>query len=130
MSSISGSRSDGARSATEGRPFTSSAHSLIQISIPPGTPREAEVAISRLVELTAILARRAGQLQQALESRIQIEQAKGILAERYGITVEEAFRILRRSARSNRMKLHDLAARVVETPTTPEEIHTPTLNGR
>jgi hypothetical protein len=130
MSSISGSRSDGARSATEGLRFTSSAESLIQLSIPPGTPREAEVAISRLVELTAVLARRAGQLQQALESRIQIEQAKGVLAERYGLTVDDAFRILRRSARSNRMRLHDLAARVVESPTTPTEIRTPTLDGR
>lgn len=129
MSSINGSRSDGARSSTEGRRFTPSAQSLIRISIPPGTPREAEVAINRLVELTAILARRAGQLQQALESRIQIEQAKGVLAERYGVTVEEAFRILRRSARSNRMRLHELAARVVESPVTPEEIRTPTLDG-
>jgi AmiR/NasT family two-component response regulator len=95
-----------------------------------GASREAEVAISRLIELTAILARRAGQLQQALDSRIAIEQAKGVLAERYGITVEEAFRVLRRSARSNRMRLHDLAARVVESSSTPAELHTPTLDGR
>jgi ANTAR domain len=116
--------------ATAGRSLTSSGQSLIQIGIPPGTPREAEVAINRLVELTAILARRAGQLQQALDSRIVIEQAKGVLAERYGITVEEAFRILRRSARSHRIRLHELAELVVESPCTPPQIRTPTLNGR
>src|SRR6266496_2567006 len=109
MSSINDSRSDGRRAA--GRRFTSAAQSLIQISVPPGTPREAEVAITRLVELTAILARRASQLQQALDSRVAIEQAKGILAERYTIDIDDAFRILRRSARSNRMRLHELATR-------------------
>ena len=97
MGPISDSRPDGRRSAPAGRPFTSSAESLIQISVPPGTPREAEVAINRLVELTAILARRASQLQQALESRVLIEQAKGVLAEPYGMTVDEAFRVLRRA---------------------------------
>jgi AmiR/NasT family two-component response regulator len=93
-------------------------------------PTEADVAISRLVELTAILARRAGQLQRALDSRVVIEQAKGILAERYGVGVNEAFRMLRRGARSNRIPLHELAARVVASPSTPPEIRTPTLDGR
>jgi hypothetical protein len=55
-----------------------------------GTPVEAERAIERLLELTSVLARRAAQLQEALDSRIIIEQAKGILAERYRIDVEDA----------------------------------------
>jgi AmiR/NasT family two-component response regulator len=93
-------------------------------------PAEAEVAISRLVELTAILTRRASQLQHALDSRVVIEQAKGILAERYDLSVDQAFRILRRAARSNRVPLHDLATRVVESPVTPGEIRTPSLDGR
>jgi ANTAR domain len=53
-----------------------------------------------------------------------IEQAKGILAERFGLDVHEAFHLLRISARSNRIGLHDLAARVVESRETPPEIET------
>jgi AmiR/NasT family two-component response regulator len=94
---------------------------MLQIAVPPGTPVEAERAIQRLLELTTVLARRASQLQEALDSRIVIEQAKGILAERYQIDVEEAFRLLRRTARSNRIRIHELAARVIASPTTPPE---------
>jgi hypothetical protein len=64
---------------------------------------------------TAFLLERTIQLQAALDSRIVIEQAKGILAERHGITPDKAFELLRRDARSRRMKLHALAAGVVET---------------
>jgi hypothetical protein len=105
----------------DGRAFTPPAQNLLQIAVPPGTPVEAERAIERLLELTSVLARRASQLQEALDSRIVIEQAKGILAERYGIGVEDAFRLLRRAARSNRVRIHDVAARVVASPTTPPE---------
>jgi AmiR/NasT family two-component response regulator len=56
-----------------------------------------------------------------------IEQAKGILAERYGTDVDSAFRLLRRGARSNRMRLRDLASRVVASPETPAELSS---NGR
>ena len=62
---------------------------------------------------TAFLIERTRQLEQALSSRIVIEQAKGMLAERYGISVEEAFERLRRSARHGREKIHELAAAVV-----------------
>jgi ANTAR domain len=61
------------------------------------------------------LLERTIQLQIALDSRIVVEQAKGILAERDGIGVDEAFERLRIEARSRRMKLHDLAAGVVAT---------------
>jgi len=63
----------------------------------------------------AFLLERTIQLQRALDSRILIEQAKGILAERNGITPEEAFTGLRREARSKRMNIHILAAGVVAT---------------
>jgi ANTAR domain len=64
---------------------------------------------------TAFLLERTIQLQTALDSRIVIEQAKGILAERESITPTEAFTKIRRQARSERRKLHDLAAEIVAT---------------
>jgi len=53
------------------------------------------------------------QLQGALDSRIVIEQAKGILAERHGEAVDLAFQRLRQHARSHSVRLHDVAADVV-----------------
>jgi ANTAR domain len=64
---------------------------------------------------TEFLVERTIQLQRALESRIVIEQAKGILAERLGTTPDEAFEMIRRQARTRRMKLHELAAGIVAT---------------
>jgi len=58
----------------------------------------------------------AHQLQAALTSRILIEQAKGILAERNGITPDAAFAILRRRARTDQIRLADLAQRVIQDP--------------
>jgi transcriptional regulator with GAF, ATPase, and Fis domain len=49
------------------------------------------------------------QLQNALNSRVIIEQAKGMLAERRDITMEQAFTALRRHARSRQLRLSDLA---------------------
>jgi hypothetical protein len=54
------------------------------------------------------------QLQQALNSRVTIEQAKGVLAERRQITVDEAFDVLRNHARSHNLRLSDLAKDVAQ----------------
>jgi AmiR/NasT family two-component response regulator len=75
-----------------------------------------------LHELVARLREHNAQLEHALQSRILIEQAKGVLAERYELSVDVAFDLLRRSARSNRVSIHELAARVVEEKTSPLEI--------
>ena len=55
----------------------------------------------------------AGQLQLALNSRIIIEQAKGILAERLRVTPDEAFVTLRRYARDHNHPLTGLAGDVI-----------------
>jgi len=54
------------------------------------------------------------QLQTALNSRVLIEQAKGVLAERLGIDMDQAFITLRGHARANNHKLSELARAVVE----------------
>lgn len=52
-------------------------------------------------------------LQRALDHRIVIEQAKGVIAAERHISVEEAFVRLRRHANNHRAKLHDVADAVV-----------------
>ena len=56
----------------------------------------------------------AEQLQHALTSRIVIEQAKGVIAAREGVTVDEAFARLRRHARRHNANIHEAARAVVE----------------
>jgi hypothetical protein len=56
----------------------------------------------------------ADQLNQALTSRIVIEQAKGTLAARLSVSVDEAFRLLRSHARAQRRRLAEVAKEVVE----------------
>ncbi|MBW8742343.1 MAG: ANTAR domain-containing protein [Gaiellaceae bacterium] len=65
---------------------------------------------------------RAAQLEEALQSRIVIEQAKGILAERFGLGLEGSFGLIRHAARSNRMKIHVLARAVTTERETPKPI--------
>ena len=62
------------------------------------------------------------QLRAALDSRIVIEQAKGILAERFAVELPGAFLLLHKAARTSRRKLHALAQAVVASPETPHEI--------
>lgn len=55
----------------------------------------------------------AEQLQGALHSRIVIEQAKGVIAERTGVTMDVAFESLRSAARASQRPMSDVAADVV-----------------
>ncbi|HSJ27788.1 MAG TPA: GAF and ANTAR domain-containing protein [Acidimicrobiia bacterium] len=57
---------------------------------------------------------RAGQLQHALDSRVAIEQAKGMLSERAQVDMDQAFTMLRTHARSSRLHLTDVAVQVVQ----------------
>ena len=80
------------------------------------------MAVARLLSVTEATYERRAQLERALQSRVAIEQAKGILAERHGLDVEEAFVLIRRAARANRFKLRDLVRRVRPGEPTPVEI--------
>lgn len=64
----------------------------------------------------------AEQLQHALNSRVVIEQAKGVLAERNGVSMEAAFGALRRHARNNNFKLTDVAIGVVRGDIDPASV--------
>jgi GAF domain-containing protein len=55
----------------------------------------------------------SAQLEVALESRIVIEQAKGIVAERSRISVDEAFLRIRTFARNHNRRLTDTAREVI-----------------
>nr|WBO78211.1 GAF and ANTAR domain-containing protein [Streptomyces sp. SBE_14.2] len=56
----------------------------------------------------------AAQLQQALSSRVRIEQAKGMLAERWNTTPDTAFLALRGHARRHQLPLDTVARSVIE----------------
>jgi GAF domain-containing protein len=53
------------------------------------------------------------QLQHALNSRIAIEQAKGVVAERLNLDMEQAFSALRSHARNHNLRLADVAEAVI-----------------
>ena len=53
------------------------------------------------------------QLQSALSSRVRIEQASGIIAERSKVSPEAAFKLIRSYARSNRQPLSVIAQQIV-----------------
>jgi transcriptional regulator with GAF, ATPase, and Fis domain len=76
----------------------------------------ADVATIGLLQHRAIHARDVltEQLQTALNSRILIEQAKGVLAERLQLDVAEAFTVLRHGARSHNRRLSELAQAIVD----------------
>jgi len=64
----------------------------------------------------------AGQLQGALNSRIIIEQAKGIVAERRNVDMDEAFALLRSHARSNRIQLSNVARAIIDRSLAPADL--------
>jgi GAF domain-containing protein len=81
---------------------------------------EAIVAFTDLVAMLILNAmeatergRLASELQAALDSRVVIEQAKGVLVGRHGLTTRQAFERLRRQARDQRRPLTEVARGVV-----------------
>lgn len=84
----------------------------------------ADVATIALLQSRALAETRElnEQLEQALNSRVAIEQAKGVIAERLGCGVDEAFSRLRRFARSNQRGLSIVAQEVVDGTLSAQEI--------
>lgn len=80
------------------------AHTLAQLA----------TSVIRLQHERETYRRLTRQLQHALNSRVLIEQAKGVLGERLGTSPDQAFDTLRRYARSHRQRLHDVAQRLIE----------------
>ena len=92
--------------------------------IEPGEMRHTDVESAQAladVATIAILQHRAAleaqvlneQLNHALNSRIVIEQAKGMVAEREGLNMEQAFSTLRTHARNHNLRLVDVARDVI-----------------
>jgi len=75
----------------------------------------ADVATIAIVqdEATRAAVLNEGQLQHALESRIFIEQAKGMIAAHDDVDMDDAFTRLRAHARNNNLRLTDVAAAII-----------------
>jgi len=69
------------------------------------------------------------QLQAALNSRVIIEQAKGVLAQHGNLTMHVAFDRLRRYARSHNLRLTEVARQIVETDLAADVLNAPAAPG-
>lgn len=72
-----------------------------------------ELAVARHEELTA-LEREVEDLEERLETRTLVDRAKGILMDRFGMKEAAAFRFLQKTAMDRRLRLADVARRVLE----------------
>ncbi len=90
----------------------------------PGEMQQADVDAAQAladVATIAILQHRASfeaqvlneQLNVALNTRVVIEQAKGVVAEREGLDMEQAFSVLRNHARNHNLRLADVSRDVI-----------------
>jgi GAF domain-containing protein len=102
----------------------------------PGSLPEADLALGQGladVATIGILQERAirrgevltEQLQAALNSRVIIEQAKGVLAQRGNLTMHVAFDRLRHYARGHNLRLTEVARQIVETDLATEVLGSP-----
>jgi GAF domain-containing protein len=73
---------------------------------------------------------RTVQLQHALDSRVAIEQAKGMLAERGRVDMDEAFHRLRAFARAHNRQLTDVAIQLVGGALALDEVGAPRPSAR
>ncbi|MBI5088411.1 MAG: GAF and ANTAR domain-containing protein [Actinobacteria bacterium] len=74
----------------------------------------ADVALAQAPGDVASIAIVQGQLERALDSRVAIEQAKGMVAQSTGGDMDSAFALIRSHARSNNLQLTDVCRRLTE----------------
>jgi len=86
---------------------------------PPPKPMSQQTAAGETVGETGRLRATVSQLEHALATRIRVEQAIGVLAERHRIKPRQAFEQLREAARSRGRKVIDIAGDVVASATNP-----------
>jgi ANTAR domain len=91
-------------------------------SLSVGSVDEATAALGRLLAVTQASYERRARLEHALQSRVSIEQAKGIVAERYGLELDEAFELIRRASRTHRLKLQAFVRRIRPGEPVPPEL--------
>jgi two-component system, response regulator PdtaR len=72
-----------------------------------------ELAVARHQERVALEEEVTG-LEERLETRKLVDRAKGILMDRYGMREADAFRFLQKAAMDGRLRLREVAGRVVE----------------
>jgi GAF domain-containing protein len=113
--------------AVVGYPLSNNGHRLGALNLYNAEPREwseddldvigvfADMATAYLVRVSELAESRqlADQLQSALDSRVIIEQAKGILSGDHRISVDEAFERLRQHSQNNNLKLVEVCNAVV-----------------
>jgi GAF domain-containing protein len=83
----------------------------------------AYTTLAEEILITALAARDqsvlAGQLQYALDYRVVIERATGYLMAAHGLDAVTAFNLLRKQARDSRRRVADVAAQLLNDPTSP-----------
>ena len=98
--------------------------------VEPGEMRKTDIDAAQAfadVATIALLQHRAAieahvlndQLSGALNTRVVIEQAKGVLAERQGLDMDQAFATLRNHARNHNRRLVDVATDVISGSLAP-----------
>src|SRR6476659_4586031 len=82
-------------------------------------PAQVAAEMERLVVYADAQERKVSELQGALDSRVIIEQAIGILAERFDLPIPDAFEVLRSAARNSRREVREVAEEVRASRETP-----------
>ena len=77
-----------------------------------------EIALGRFAEM-ALLDRDINELQERLDARKLIDRAKGRLMDDHGLTEGDSWRFLQQQAMSNRVRVDDIAHRVLDGDLTP-----------
>ena len=82
-------------------------------------PAQVAAEMEQLVVYADAQERKVSQLQAALDTRVVIEQAIGILAERFVLSLTDAFEVIRAAARNSRREVRAVAEELRASRETP-----------